>query len=188
MPEAAGCGGPGSVTENWDVPEWMQVGNKLPTALGAELCASVSPVAVPHLFALGVSRCWGRFGRISSPGSSLAGARSQPAAPMASHISVSFPACWSGTGGSGGVAGLESARSSFWAGWSLGVGDLNSPSMGWWWISTEERGFIPGVPGGSGMLSSLIPVASVAMAITCQNKGELELGTRSCFPIWCLAP
>lgn len=48
--------------ENWDVSEWMQVGIKLPTAL----CASVFPLAVTPSFVLGVSRCWGRFERISS--------------------------------------------------------------------------------------------------------------------------
>ncbi|KAJ7421766.1 hypothetical protein BTVI_16550 [Pitangus sulphuratus] len=38
-------------------------------------------------------------------------------------------------------------------------------------------GSILGIPMGSGVLHSIIPVAAVAMAISGKNKGELELGS-----------
>lgn len=125
MPGAAGCGGPGSPLDNWEVSEWMKVGIKLPT----ELRASLSPLVVLPPFALGVSSCWGRFGRVSGALSQFVPASLLPWLPTS--LSLLHP-CWIGAKGAGMVAGLESQPgAAFGQAGALGFGVLNSPLMGW---------------------------------------------------------
>lgn len=159
MLDPARCGAPGSVMENWDVSEWMQVGIKLPHCPWSRaLCLSFpcgysSSLCPGGLELLG--EIWENF---------------QPRYCWQELIVIPhpcpFPSLLKRDRGvrDGGRAGIT-ARSSFWPGWSSGFGYLNSLLMGWWWIYAEEWGFIPGIPVGSGILSSIIPVAPVAVAI-----------------------